>query len=57
MTPFWKREDLYTENGECCYKELCGECDKDPKTCETWDALYDAECQADEIYFDLQEGE
>lgn len=53
MTPaewFWQREDLYTENGKCCYIETCDpKCEKDPKTCETWERLYDAECQADEI--------
>lgn len=49
MTPFYEREDLYRENGKCCYSELCGECHKDPESCEKWETLFDSECQADEI--------
>lgn len=50
MIPFWKREDLHTENGKCCYLELCNkdECDTDPRNCAKWETLFESECQADE---------
>ena len=48
---FWERDDLYREDGKCCYLGLCGktECDRKPEECETWENFFDGECQADEI--------
>lgn len=51
MKLFWQREDLYREDGKCCYADLCGkhECQEDPEECESWQAFFEGECQADEI--------
>lgn len=48
---FWQREDLYREDGKCCYADLCGkhECEEEPEKCEAWQAFFEGECQADEI--------
>ena len=51
---FWERDDLYRIGEQCCYVTFCREangkrCDRDPEECEIWDAMYDGECQADEI--------
>lgn len=51
---FWERDNLYRIGDQCCYATVCrkasnGKCDQDPETCKTWDAMYDGECQADEV--------
>ena len=54
MTPFWKRKNLYRENGKCCYIDLCGkeDCELNPEECPIWDAAYDGECQGDDTLLD-----
>jgi hypothetical protein len=48
---FWKRDDVYRHEGECAYAGLCKEYKDgcDPEKCDTWEAFYDGESQADEI--------
>ena len=48
---FWKRKDIYRENGRCAYADICDKYNNDckPEDCELWEAFYDSETQADEI--------
>ena len=53
---FWKRRDLYRENGRCVYADICSQSNKecDPEKCEMWEKYFDSECQADEILSDSE---
>ena len=48
---FWKRDDLYRQDGQCVYAEQCSEKSENcvPEKCELWEAFFDGEAQADEI--------
>ena len=56
--PFWKRKNLYYEDGKCCYINFCEklninlDCKKKPEECNIWETLYDTEVQCDDLYFE-----
>ena len=54
MAEFWKRKDLYRENGKCAYANICNDYKEEckPEECEIWDAFFDGETQADEALND-----
>ena len=50
IIPFWKRDDLYRQDGKCAYAELCERYHEgcEPEACTLWEAFFDGEAQADE---------
>lgn len=51
---FWKRKDLYRENGKCVYAEICDDYKENcnPEECKIWECFFDGETQADEVLSD-----